>query len=303
VLSASTLGCPGSDLAQVLDWLDQAGVGGLELRLSTGQLADPAMSRSRRAALRHRIQDAGHVVTGVASYVGVGADAHDDVVVGALVSAIDIAADLGALAVRVFPGGPTLPSAYDKVPELREPRAEIDARMVRRLRAVSEYAEDRGVRPCLETHDSHPTGRLVAEVLGQVEGHVGVVWDVMHPWRVGEPLADTWAEVEPWLDLPGSSVQVKDADLPGSAVPVPLGTGSLPLKEFAALLIEHDYHGPITLEWERAWHPEAPPLDVALQSFRGWAVQHWGESASTISGRRLGERPGTPDTAVGHGHP
>jgi sugar phosphate isomerase/epimerase len=278
VLSASTLGCPESDLPQVLDWLDQTGVAGLELRLSTGQLADPAMTRGQRAALRQRILDAGHVVTGLASYVRVGADTPDEVVIGALVSAIDIAADLEAPAVRVFPGGPTLPSAYDRIPELQESRAEVDARMVRRLRAVSGYAADRGVRLCLETHDSHPTGELVAGVLGQVEDQVGVVWDVMHPWRVGESLTQTWAALGPWLDLPGSSVQVKDANLPDSAVPLPLGTGTLPLEEFAGLLIQHDYRGPITLEWERAWHPEAAPLDVALHSFRSWGVRHWGES-------------------------
>lgn len=302
MLSASTLGCPEADLAQVLDWLDQTGVAGLELRLSTGQLADPAMSRSQRAALRRRILGSGHVVTGLASYVGVGAEAPDDVVIGALVSAIDIAADLEAPAVRVFPGGPTSPSSYDRVPELRDARAEVDARMARRLRAVSGYAADHGVRPCLETHDSHPTGRLVAGVLDLVEGHVGVVWDVMHPWRVGESLADTWTALAPWLDLPGSSVQVKDADLPGSAVPVPLGTGTLPLEEFAALLIEHDYRGPITLEWERAWHPEAAPLDVALQSFHSWAIRHWGEAASRPSALTLVQPPGTSGAAAGDDH-
>jgi sugar phosphate isomerase/epimerase len=278
VLSASTLGCPESDLAQVLDWLDQTGVAGLELRLSTGQLADPAMTRAQRAALRRRILDAGHVVTGLASYVRVGADTADEVVIGALINAIDIAADLEAPAVRVFPGGPTLPSAYDRIPDLHEPRAEVDARMVRRLRAVSGYAADRGVRPCLETHDSHPTGELVAGVLSQVEDQIGVVWDVMHPWRVGESLTETWKALSPWLDLPGSSVQVKDANLPDSAVPLPLGTGTLPLDEFAGLLIQHGYRGPITLEWERAWHPEAAPLDVALHSFHSWGARHWGES-------------------------
>lgn len=274
MLSASTLGCPGAELAEVLAWLDQVEVPGLELRLSTGELADPTMTGAQRADLRRRIADAGHLTTAVASYVAVGADAPDEVVIGALVAAIDLAADLGAPAVRVFPGGPTKPAPYDRVPQLLQPRAEVDARMMRRLTAVADYAADRGVTPCLETHDSHPTGRMVAEVLAQVQGRVGVVWDLMHPWRVGESLTDTWAALCPWAQVAGSSVQVKDAALPGSMVPIPLGSGTLPLDELARLLIANDYSGPITLEWERAWHPEAEPLEVALRSFRRWADRH-----------------------------
>jgi len=245
------------------------------LRLSSGQLADPVMTRVERTVLRDRIEGAGHRVTGVASYVRVGSDAPDEMVLGALVAAIDIAADLGAPAVRVFPGAPAHPAPYDRIPETRERRAELADRMAARLTAVAGYAADRAVLPCLETHDSHPTGALVAEVLTRVDGPVGVVWDLMHPWRVGESLDQSWAALSSWLARPGSSVQVKDAALPGSAKPLPLGTGTLPLDDFAALLIRHGYEGPVTLEWERAWHPAAEPLDVALASFRAWAARHW----------------------------
>lgn len=275
-LSASTLGCPEATLPEVLGWLADNRILGVELRLSGGQLADPVMTRAGRAGLRARIEGAGCRITGVASYVRVGSDAPDEMVLGAVVSAIDVAADLGAPAVRLFPGAPARPCAYDQVPETQEPRAELTARMAARLTAVSAYAADRAVLPCLETHDSHPTGELVAEVLTQVDGPVGVVWDLMHPWRVGERLEQSWAALSPWLARPGSSVQVKDAGLPASAKPVLLGQGTLPVDDFAELLIRHGYGGPVTLEWERAWHPDAEPLSVALVSFRDWAVGHWG---------------------------
>lgn len=275
MLSASTLGSPGATLSEVLGWLDDQQIAGVELRLSAGQLADPVMTRTERTELRHRIEAAGHRVTGIASYVRVGSDAPDEMVLGSLVSAIDIAADLGAPAVRVFPGAPVDPSAYDQIPETKEPRAELADRMAIRLTAVSRYAEDAKVLPCLETHDSHPTGALIAEVLTRVDGPVGVVWDLMHPWRVGESLEQSWTALAPWLGRAGSSVQVKDAVLPDSTTPVLLGEGTLPLDEFARLLIEQGYAGPITLEWERAWHPEAAPLELALASFRAWAERHW----------------------------
>jgi sugar phosphate isomerase/epimerase len=254
-LSASTLGAPGESLDQILEQLAAAEVTGVELRLTAGELADPAMTRSARRELVRRLDGAGVAVTGVASYVRVAADVPDDVVVGALVAALDLAADLRAPAVRVFAGAPSRPGPYDRIPELAEPQSEVDARAARRLTAVAAYATEQAV-------------------LQQVDGPVGVVWDLMHPWRVGEPLAGTWASLAPWLRVPGSSVQVKDARLPEDVTPVPLGAGSLPLEEFAELLIAEQYTGPVTLEWERAWHPQAVPLGEALGSLRRWADRY-----------------------------
>jgi hypothetical protein len=35
------------------------------------------------------------------------------------------------------------------------------------------------------------------------------------------------------------------------------------------------WSGPIRLEWEKAWFPEAPALDGALASARRWFDRHW----------------------------
>lgn len=275
LLSASTLGAPGENLAQVLETLRGTGIGGVELRLSAGEIADPAMTRRRRREVRATIEDAGVVVTGVASYVRVASDQPDDLVLGALVSALDVAVDLGAPVVRVFPGAPSHPSTEDRVPELLESRDEVADRAARRLDAVAGYAAECGVVPALETHDSHPTGALVAEILSRVQSPVGAIWDLVHPWRVGEPLADTWTALGPWLSGGRGSVQVKDADLPRQATPLPIGDGSLPTEAFAELLIAVGYTGTVTLEWERAWHPEAAPLEDACRSLRRWGDVHW----------------------------
>ena len=274
-LSASTLGAPGESLPQVLAWLTQTGTPGVELRLSPGEIADPTQTRARRRALRAEIEDAGVVVTGIASYVRVASDVADEMVLGALVAALDFAADLGAPVVRVFPGGPVEAGPYDAVPRLLEEREAVDARAARRLTAVADYAGEVAVLPALETHDSHPTGRQVAAVLEQVDGPVGAIWDVMHPWRVGEALEETWSVLSPWLSTGRGSVQVKDADLPADRTPLPIGDGTLPTAEFAELLIRVGYSGPVTLEWERTWFPDAAPLDEALASAQRWYARYW----------------------------
>ena len=275
MLSASTLGAPGTSLHQVLRWLREAGVPGVELRLSSAEIADPALSRSQRQDLRAEIDDAGIVITGIASYVKVAAPTEDNVVVGALVGALDFAADLGAPAVRVFSGAPVEPGSYLQRPRLLESAEEVEARAARRLNAVAGFADESGVLPVLETHDSHPTGTDIARILARVNGPVGAVWDLMHPWRVGEELSATWDALAPWLAAGRGSVQVKDANLPESATPLLVGDGTLPTAQFGELLVSHGYSGSVTLEWEKAWHPEAVPLNEALESAKRWFARYW----------------------------
>jgi len=248
-LTVSTLGAPGASLQRVLSWLQTAGVSGLELRLSQKEIVHPAMTARQQSDVAAAISDAGITVTGIASYVQVASAANDEMVIGALSSAMHLAAALGAPMVRVFPGAPAHPSTYSEKPRLLEPVDEVTARAVRRLDAVATLAEDLGVYPALETHDSHPRGADIAGILQRVDGPVGAVWDLMHPWRTGESLDETWRWLSPWLGR--GAVQVKDANLPADATPVLIGDGTLPVDEFAGLLTANGYDGPICLEWEK----------------------------------------------------
>ncbi len=295
VLTVSTLGAPGEGLGTVLGWLAGHGVSGVELRLAPGQIAAPAMTRQDRARLRSEITDAGVAITGLASYIRVADPAPDELVVGALEAALFLAADLGAPTVRVFPGAPTEPADYQQVPTTTAARHEVNALAAGRLTAVGRLAEELDVFPALETHDSHPRGEDIAAILGQVEGRVGAVWDLMHPWRVGESLEDTWNILAPWITNGLGSVQVKDAGLPESRTPVTIGDGTLPVDGFAQLLKDRGYNGLLCLEWEKAWHPEAVRLDAAIASTRAWYLRHWPDRADTV---QAADRP-APDLPAG----
>ena len=272
--SASTLGAPETPLPVVLDWLQDNGFSGIELRLAPGEPADPGLSQAARESLRRDIEAKGVTVTSVASYVKVAAAGNDDDVIAELIQALEFAKHVGAPMIRIFPGAETSPGAFTAPPALADPREEVDERAARRLSAITDYAEELGVLPALETHDSHPTGTDVSRILEKVEGSVGVVWDVLHPWRTGETLEATWTALEPWMTSNRANVQIKDAALPAST-PVPLGEGNLPLGDFGRLLANKAYDGTVTLEWEKAWYPEAAGLDVALKSARLWLDRHW----------------------------
>ena len=275
VLTVSTLGAPAESLETVLAWLSQSSVSAIELRLSPGQIIHPSMTRAEAVEVKRCLDDAGVSVTGLASYVRVASDANDEMVLGALGSALTLARELGAPMVRVFPGAPTHPGPYNQRPELLESIDEVDARASRRLNAVAHLSEDLGVHAVLETHDSHPRGEDIARILAQVESPVGAVWDLMHPWRVGEPLERTWHILSPWILNGRGSVQVKDADLPDDSTPLLIGDGTLPVDEFADLLIANGFDGPVCLEWEKAWYPNVSTLDVALASAHRWFSRKW----------------------------
>ncbi|MFC4590206.1 sugar phosphate isomerase/epimerase family protein [Sphaerisporangium corydalis] len=276
-LAFSTLGCPGWPLEQVASMAARTGWPGLELRSAPDEPVHRGLTAAGRRAARSAL--AGVTVLCVASYVKVAAppgppggpgvlgaglgnggagsgdeevEAGDEEVVSALLAEAELARDLGAAAVRVFPGG--------------QGDGQDDRRAVRRLRAVAPRLPD-GVEVWLETHDSHPRGRDVARVLAEVGSpRVRAIWDAAHPWLAGETVAETAAALAPWL----AHVQVKDRASVADPTPVPLGDGVLPLRQVLAALRELGYGGWVSLEWEHKWHPSATSLEHALQAGRAW---------------------------------
>ncbi|RII15952.1 fructoselysine 3-epimerase [Streptomyces sp. YIM 130001] len=245
----STLGCPGADLDEVTRLAGAGPTSGVELRCAPGQLAYPGMPDGEVDALRTGLAAAGLHLVCLASYVQVAADRTD--VTENLAEHLRLAAGLGAPAVRVFGGGADRPDG-------RRDRA------IRALASVTGLAGQLGVDVLLETHDEFLTGAQIADVLEAVGApEAGAVWDAVNPWRAGEAPERTAALLAPWL----RHVQLKDVGAPTDLRPVLPGQGVLPLADVVGHLHRLGYEGWISLEWERAWYPEAAPLDRALAAF------------------------------------
>src|SRR5690606_2289598 len=162
-------------------------------------------------------------------------------VIGEIRTLLDLARDIGAPFVRVFPGG-----GDEQTVE------EADATAARRLGTAAEYATDLGVRILLETHDSHRTGADAMRVLGLV-GHrqVGALWAVMHTWLGGEQPVESFPALSPHLGY----VQVKDIASAEDTAPVALGGGVLPLTDVVDVLSRHGWDGWLCWEYEKRWYP------------------------------------------------
>lgn len=249
-LAVSTLGMPGEGLERAVEIAGGHGCQGLELRLHPDTGVHAGLSSRERRVVRERVEGAGLEIAALAGYVGICEPGADEPVVEALLADLRLAADLGAPGVRVFP------------------RGDDPAVGARRLKAVAGTATDLGVRVLVETHDKMATGAAVAGLLAEAAspGATGALWDLLHPWRHGEPPARTLAALGPHL----AYVQVKDAVSAADTTPVPMGTGSVPLEEAGELLRAAGYDGWVSLEWERTWYPQVEPVEEILPGAADW---------------------------------
>lgn len=255
-LAFSTLGVPGLPVADVVRLAATHGYHGVELRAHPEEPVHPGIGTGERAEVAAEFKAAGVEILGVAGYARVAAPGEDGPVLDEIRALLDLARDLGAPFVRVFPGADlTGGQSVD----------EADAIAARRLGTAAEDAADRGVRVLLETHDSHRTGADAIRVLGPVgHGSVGSLWDVMHTWLGGEQPAESYAALSPFLGY----VQVKDIASPEDTTPLPLGAGVLPLGECVELLSRKDWDGWLCWEYEKRWYEEAAPLPELLAAGR-----------------------------------
>ncbi|MFI7384652.1 sugar phosphate isomerase/epimerase family protein [Streptomyces sp. NPDC049813] len=267
-LAFSTLGVPGLPLADVLSLATAHGFHGVELRAHPEEPVHPGLGAAARAEAVAAAKAAGVEILAVAGYARVAAPGDDAPVLDEVRALVDLARDLGAPYVRVFPGG------GDGLDE--EGLAAADARAAARLGVAAEYAADRGVRVLLETHDSHRTGAAASRVVGPV-GHrnVGVLWDVMHTWLGGEQPSVSYAALSPYLGY----VQVKDIAGADDTTPLALGEGVLPLAECVEVLSREGWDGWLCWEYEARWYEAAAPLPELLGRGREHLARLLNESA------------------------
>ncbi|MEU8138525.1 sugar phosphate isomerase/epimerase family protein [Streptodolium elevatio] len=259
----STLGAPGRPVAEHVDRALRHGCTGIELRVHADESVRTDLSARERRDIRDQASGEGLALPCLAGYARICADVPDAAVLTELRALIELAYDLGAPAVRVFPGGTGGGTGG-------EDHGDAD-RAERRLSALLPEAAANGVTLLLETHDSHPTGAAVASLLRPFTGEraVAAIWDALHPWRHGEQPDETAQALDGLLGY----VQIKDAVSASDTTPVLLGSGAVPLDVIGRALDERAWHGWVSLEWERAWYPHVADLDAVLPGARAWVDQ------------------------------
>lgn len=255
-LAFSTLGCPEWSIETIAENATAFGIDCVELRGGPHGHVSPQLSADQRRAVRRVFDDAGVKICCVTAYSILsssekarGSEQMDD-----MRRYVELSHDLGSPNVRtffgVFPWYVYRARVYDHAAEmLNTVAAELDS-----------------VRVLVETHDSMSAAEDLEPLLARVDSPlIGVLWDMAHTNRAGEPLERSWEILGPRVH----HVHVKDEypieprklehRLPGDGV--------VPLEQVRHLLQANGFEGSVCLEWERAHHPEMPPLEVALPAF------------------------------------
>lgn len=125
----------------------------------------------------------------------------------------------------------------------------------------------------VETHSSLLRTPDILGFLAKAPSETRLLWDSHHTWRIGgEPPAETWSALRSRV----AHIHVKDSvATPGEKHDyrhVLCGEGEFPMRDLREALASDSYGGIVSLEWERRWHPEMPPLEQALSSAdsRSW---------------------------------
>lgn len=120
----------------------------------------------------------------------------------------------------------------------------------------------------IETHDTLLGSESILEFMQATEGVFPILWDAHHTWRKGgEPWAETWQACHKHIQ----HIHTKDSiNKPSARHPftyIDYGKGEMNPEALSKLLLDSDYSGVLSLEWERMWHPYLAPLDNALTDF------------------------------------
>jgi sugar phosphate isomerase/epimerase len=253
-LAYTTLACPDWTLEQAIDAAQRYGYEGIELRLLGGAVIGPDLSAADRKRVRTALQAAGMPVVCLDTSVRI---AQPDATARAAQIAdaaamLELAAEWQAPSIRVFAGPPAGVSEPDALAAAAET-----------LAPIAERGKALGVAVALETHDAFCHSTAVAQVLDVVP-NAGALWDLLHPYRVGEKTEETLDRLRGRV----LHVHIKDGKPPaggGSNWDLTLlGEGKVPTRDILAALRGAGYDGWIAVEWEKKWHPELAAPEIAL---------------------------------------
>jgi len=117
----------------------------------------------------------------------------------------------------------------------------------------------------LETHDAFSLPQACMDLNERLSEPLNLLWDSHHTWRYGcETPAQTWEKIGPLV----RHLHYKDSVMEGQQLRYVLpGKGDFPHAALFDLLNTQGYRGGVSLEWEKLWHPEMPPLRDALREF------------------------------------
>ena len=259
----STLGCVELDLDEVFELAVRHGIGAVELRGLGGSINVPAWLAQTYGSperLASKINQHSVYIAGLSTSLRLIGNTEDDR--NAFLEFIPWAEALGISRLRVFDGGAQT-SSDEQFKQALDTLAWWNT-----LRRENGWRVD----IMIETHGALISTPAILRFMSAAPSGTALLWDAHNTWRHGEshPVT-TWAAIKEFV----VHIHVKDSvSSPATSHPytyVIPGRGEFPMNALKDSLSQDGYTGPVSLEWERHWHPSLAPLSDALSA----AATHW----------------------------
>lgn len=269
LLSFSTLGCPDWTFKSIVEFAVANGYDGLELRGIQRELDLPKCPEfNSKANIQATVQ---LMNDNNLKFVGLGSSANLHLAESSQRAKnlddakrfIDLAHQIGCPYVRVFP---------NNFPKDQERNATIDL-IVNGLLELGDCAKESKVKVLMETHGEVVYVADLERIMKAAEHpHVGLIWDALNMWTITkEPPAEVYASLKKYIH----HAHIKNARLADGKINyVLLEKGDVPIFEAIDALLNDGYKGYYSFEWEKLWHPEIDPPEVALADYPKAMARH-----------------------------
>ena len=263
-IAFSTLGCPTWEWKTILDFASKHGFAAVELRGLEGNLdlpSHPIFAQERIEQTKSEIQERRLKIACVSSSANLyfSDQAKRAKELSDARRFIDLASSLGAPCVRVFGGKAESDSS-------RLPDQETKARVAAGLHDLGDYAGPRSVQVLIESHDHFTASASLKDVLRAANSnHVGLLWDAHHTFAdSNEDPGFTVQQLGTWM----RHTHLKDSTGSGEDRKYVLtGRGNVPIQRQIESLRSIGYKGFYCFEWEKLWHPDLEPPEIAIADF------------------------------------
>ena len=261
-LAFMTFACPEWELPQILEAAEVHGYQSVELRIDAGHKHEVEVwtTKGERKVTEKIIRKSGIDICCLATSLQMGQETAND----HLHARVDLAADLGVPALRVFAG--PKPEHMDRDSYIQH--------LVHTLRDSVSICQNGSIQLWLETHDSMS---LAADCSAVVRGvnHplLGINYDNMHPYRRGESVEESFAAMGNMI----RHCHFHDAVNSDKEVVVkPIGEGQMPVDVMFASLIASGFDGTISGEWFYQQYGETPEASIEryAQDMKALAARH-----------------------------
>ena len=251
-LCFSTLGCHDMEFDSILTLAKNNYVTALEIRGINGELSNSKIvefldENVESTISKFKTNDINPLILSTSCKFH--KDENRTMMITKSIEEMKIAKKLGFHAIRVF---------GDKIEDEHTVDKVADA-----LNEITKYASEIGVKVYLEVHGDFNTVDVLERVINKIEkkDSFALIWDIYHTHsKYGKNWKEFYLKMKPYIE----HVHIKDSIGKDLCLP---GKGELEIIPIIKELLDNNYNGYFSLEWERKWLPELDELHVALDYF------------------------------------